>query len=86
MPQPRLHIWKGNVKVVDNSQNTMQNQNPPNKFDTCKHRSEEHDIQVRTCCQTFTRRGISCLKRNIDFIHNGVCQACDVYERKETQT
>lgn len=90
---PRFHIWKGNVKVVvDKPDNIQQNMPTPkqaasHKFDTCKHRSEEKELTLRTCCSTVQKRGYHCNKLNLDFINVPLCFGCKSYESKEgTQT
>jgi len=56
----------------------------PEKFNTCKHRSEtEENYTVRTCCQSKQEFGWVCRKIPIFGLTPHHCTNCPVYEKKE---
>lgn len=55
------------------------------KFETCKHRSEDDKGQVvTTCCAQVLREGYFCFRKEIYNLNPYMCEKCDLYEKKES--
>ncbi len=58
----------------------------PNKFDTCRHRSEQEISKTikRCSCQggNYETKGFFCYKKNIFKVNHNFCATCDQYEAK----
>ena len=57
-----------------------------NKFNTCRHRSQEKMTRIikRCSCQggNYTEEGFYCNRRSIFKIDQHFCQSCDQFEHK----
>lgn len=57
--------------------------NPPSKWDQCKHRSEDKvDKEILTCCGKAKVNGFICYKRDIIDIKPRTCATCTKFENK----
>lgn len=76
-----FHIWVNGEKLPVASP-TSGGPAGVEKFKTCIHRSEEQEIEIKSCCSTTRRNGYKCSRLGIDFVHAGICATCAAYEKK----
>ena len=54
------------------------------KFDTCKHRSEDKVVYEKSpCCGKVYRDGYTCYELNIENVTSDICKYCEFYEQRQ---